>query len=135
MTTIVADTGVIDQIKKYRPQDATTNPSLIYKAALMPEYSSLVDEAVAYGRQHGGSSESEVLACAIDRLCVAFGTEISKAVDGGYVSTEVDARLSFDVKQSVASVCVYAICEPTVPRSRILIKLATTWEGVRRPRS
>eukprot|EP00946_MAST-07B_sp_MAST-7B-sp1_P001006 g1006.t1 len=132
VTTIVADTGVIDQIKKYRPQDATTNPSLIYKAALMPEYSSLVDEAVAYGRQHGGSSESEVLACAIDRLCVAFGTEISKAVDGGYVSTEVDARLSFDVKQSVARARrIIAMYEANgVPRSRILIKLATTWEGV-----
>ena len=132
ITTIVADTGVIDQIKKFRPQDATTNPSLIYKAALMPEYASLVDEAVAYGKANGGDDESEVLACAIDRLCVAFGTEISKAVDGGYVSTEVDARLSFDVEASVARARrIISMYEANgVPRSRILIKLATTWEGV-----
>ena len=84
---------------RYGPQDATTNPSLIYKAATMPQYKALVDEAVAFGKVQSGSAE-EKLACAMDKVAVNFGKEIVKIVPG-YVSTEVDARLSFDAKATV----------------------------------
>lgn len=124
LTTVVADTGDFNSIKKYAPQDATTNPSLIYKAATMEEYAHVVDEAVAYG---GGD-----LSVTMDRLAVGFGTEITKIVPG-YVSTEVDARLSFDAEATVRKgrelVRMYA--EAGVGRERVLIKVAATWEGVR----
>lgn len=123
-TTVVADTGDVNAIKKFSPQDATTNPSLIYKAALMPEYSAIVDEAVAYGK--GDVSTT------MDKLAVAFGTEISKIVPG-YVSTEVDARLSFDKEATVkkARELIKMYNEVGVDKSRILIKIAATWEGIK----
>eukprot|EP00984_Skeletonema_dohrnii_P011973 scaffold4817_cov123-Skeletonema_dohrnii-CCMP3373.AAC.7 len=122
-TTVVADTGDVNAIKKFSPQDATTNPSLIYKAAVMPEYASIVDDAVAYGKGD--------LSLTMDKLAVAFGTEISKIVPG-YVSTEVDARLSFDTEGTInkARDLIKMYNEVGVSKDRILIKIAATWEGV-----
>jgi len=122
-TTVVADSGDFNAIKQYSPQDATTNPSLIYKAALMPEYSSLVDEAVEYGKGD--------LSVTMDKLAVSFGAEISRIVPG-YVSTEVDARLSFDTEGSIAKAreLIQMYSEVGIDKSRILIKLAATWEGI-----
>uniref|UniRef100_A0A7S1EPR1 transaldolase n=1 Tax=Timspurckia oligopyrenoides TaxID=708627 RepID=A0A7S1EPR1_9RHOD len=134
MTVIVADTGDIDSIKKYKPTDATTNPSLIYAASQMPQYKSIVDSAVQYGVENSpnGASVSEVVELVRDKLSALFGAEISKIVPG-YVSIEVDARLSFDYEASVAK--AYRILklaeESGLPRERVLIKLATTWEGCR----
>ncbi|MET1027054.1 MAG: transaldolase [Dongiaceae bacterium] len=131
MTTIVADTGDIDSIKAFEPVDCTTNPTLIYKASQMPAYAHLVKEAKAWGEKNGKTSEERV-AAAFDRLAVAFGTELSRIVPGR-VSTEVDARLSFDTDASIAKakrlIALYE--EAGVPKSRILIKLASTWEGIR----
>ncbi|EJK67845.1 hypothetical protein THAOC_11060 [Thalassiosira oceanica] len=123
LTTVVADSGDFNAIKQYSPQDATTNPSLIYKAALMPEYSSLVNEAVEYGKGD--------LLVTMDKLAVSFGAEISKIVPG-YVSTEVDARLSFDTEGSIAKAreLIQMYSEVGIDKSRILIKLAATWEGI-----
>ena len=123
LTTVVADTGDVNAIKKFSPQDATTNPSLIYKAAVMPEYASIVDDAVAYGKGD--------LSLTMDKLAVAFGTEISKIVPG-YVSTEVDARLSFDTEGTInkARDLIKMYDEVGVSKERILIKIAATWEGV-----
>lgn len=129
-TLVVADSGEIDKIKAFKPQDATTNPSLMNAAARLPEYKHLVDDAVAYARQSGltGGALMELL---LDKLSVNFGCEILKYVPG-YVSTEVDARLSFDAAANVARarriVALYA--EKGVGKERILIKLASTWEGV-----
>lgn len=122
-TTVVADTGDVNAIKKFAPQDATTNPSLIYKAAVMEEYAHLVDEAVAYGEGN--------LAVTMDKLAVAFGTEITKIVPG-YVSTEVDARLSFDTISTIqkARDLISMYEEVGVSKERILIKIAATWEGI-----
>lgn len=122
-TTIVCDTGDINAIKKFSPQDATTNPSLIYKAAVMPEYSNIVDDAVAYGK-----GDVSVI---MDKLAVSFGTEITKIVPG-YVSTEVDARLSFDTEATInkARDIIKMYEEVNVDKSRILIKIAATWEGI-----
>ena len=130
-TTIVADTGDINDIKRFQPTDATTNPSLILKAAKMPEYADLVKQAALYGKANGGAEMKDKLSLAIDNVCVAFGTEISKVIPG-YVSTEVDARLSYDVEGSVrrAKRIIEMYESNGVPRSRVLIKLATTWEGV-----
>lgn len=121
-TTIVADTGDIDAIAKFKPQDATTNPSLIYKAAVMPEYAKLVDDAVKSGKD---------VADVMDKLAVNIGVEITKIVPG-YVSTEVDARLSFDKEGSIAKArrIIDLYKEAGVDKSRILIKLASTWEGI-----
>jgi transaldolase len=131
MTTIVADTGDIDAIKAFEPIDCTTNPTLIFKAAQMPAYAHLVDEARAWGEKNGKTSE-ERLAASFDRLAVAFGTELSRIVPGR-VSTEVDARLSFDIDGSIAKAeRLIALYEQSgVPKSRVLIKLASTWEGIR----
>ena len=130
-TTIVADTGKIDQIKKFQPTDATTNPSLILQAAKLPEYAALVKKAAMYGKTNGGANIEDQLTLAIDNVCVAFGTEITKVIPG-YVSTEVDARLSYDVEKSVARARrIIDMYEANgVGRERVLIKLATTWEGV-----
>ncbi|MCB1117570.1 MAG: transaldolase [Chlamydiia bacterium] len=123
MTTIVADTGEIEEIKRYKPTDATTNPSLIYAASQMDEYQHLVEEAVAYGKGDIGQI--------LDKIFVNFGLEILKIVPGR-VSTEVDARLSFDVDGSIAKgrhlIDLYE--KAGIARERILIKLASTWEGV-----
>eukprot|EP00804_Cyclotella_cryptica_P022175 CCRYP_011637-RA/>CCRYP_011637-RA protein AED:0.10 eAED:0.10 QI:118/1/1/1/0.5/0.2/5/269/308 len=123
LTTVVCDTGDVNAIKKFSPQDATTNPSLIYKAAMMPEYANIVDDAVAYGKGD--------LSLTMDKLAVAFGTEITKIVPG-YVSTEVDARLSFDTEATVkkAKELIKLYEEVGVQKERILIKIAATWEGI-----
>jgi len=123
LTTVVADTGDVNAIKKFSPQDATTNPSLIYKAAMMADYASIVDDAVAYGEGD--------LSVTMDKLAVAFGTEISKIVPG-YVSTEVDARLSFDTEATIkkARELIKMYEEVGISKERILIKIAATWEGI-----
>ena len=131
MTVVVADTGDIESIRAFQPTDCTTNPSLILKAAQMPAYDHLVGEAVAWGRQQVGTQEA-VVAAVCDRLAVNFGTELSKIVPGR-VSTEVDADLSFDTKASVtkAHAIIADYQARGVGRERILIKLASTWEGIR----
>jgi len=123
-TVVVSDTGDVDAIKRLKPQDATTNPSLIYKAASMPQYAHLVDDAIAYGKGD--------LAVIMDKLAVNFGTEITKIVPG-YVSTEVDARLSFDTEATIekARRLIELYKEAGVDKSRILIKIASTWEGIK----
>jgi len=134
VTIVVADTGEFSAMEKYKPQDATTNPSLILKAAILPEYESLMSSAVAYGKGKAGEgmSAAEKVDVVMDRLAVNFGAEISKIVPG-YVSTEVDARLSFDTDATVLRarriIALYA--ELGIPKSRILIKIASTYEGIR----
>ncbi len=125
-TTVVADTGDFGSIKAFTPQDATTNPSLILKAAGMSDYGHLVDRAI----KDAGSGAS--IGTVIDQLLVLFGTEILKIVPGR-VSTEVDARLSFDTAGSVAKAKeIIALYEKAgVARERILIKIASTWEGIK----
>ena len=133
VTTIVCDTGDVEAIKRLKPTDATTNPSLIYKAASLPQYQPLVEDAVAYGKAlPAGTSDEERLAITMDRLAVNFGAEITKIVPG-YVSTEVDARLSFDKESTLARgrriVDLYEALG--IDKSRILIKIASTWEGIK----
>ena len=129
ITTVVADTGEIEEIKKYKPTDATTNPSLIFKASSMPEYQFLIQDALTYGKK--GSTEKEKLERAMDKVFVNFGIEILKIVPGR-VSTEVDARLSFDVEKSIekAHHLIGLYEEAGINRERVLIKLASTWEGI-----
>ncbi len=129
LTTIVADTGEIEEIKKYKPTDATTNPSLIFKASSLPEYQFLIQDAVAYGKQ--GKTKEEQLTRALDKVFVNFGLEILKIVPGR-VSTEVDARLSFDVEGSIekAHTLIKLYEAAGIDRKRVLIKLASTWEGI-----
>lgn len=131
MTTVVADTGDIEAMKKYGPRDATTNPSLILSVAPMPQYKHLVEEAVSYGKSKGGSRQSQI-SLIIDRLAVNIGLEILKIVPGR-VSTEVDARLSFDkagtIRKARELIAMYD--QAKVDRKRILIKVATTWEGIK----
>ncbi|MDF2529782.1 MAG: tal [Gammaproteobacteria bacterium] len=130
MTTVVADTGDIAAIERYSPQDATTNPSLILKAAAMPEYQHLIKEAIAYAKQNF-SDKSQQLKAAINKLAVNFGIEILKLIPGR-VSTEVDARLSFDtaatIKQAHELIELYE--SQGISRERILVKIASTWEGI-----
>lgn len=130
ITTIVADTGEFEEIKKYQPTDATTNPSLILAASNLPEYQFLIEEAVQYGKKKG-TSKSQALELSIEKVFVNFGLEILKIVPGR-VSTEVDARLSFDVEGSIQKAKNYiALYEQAgIPRERILVKLASTWEGI-----
>jgi len=129
-TTVVADTGDIEAIHRHRPQDATTNPSLLYHAAQMPAYRHLVEEAVEEASNQGGSHE-EMAAEFIDQMFVLFGSEILKVVPGR-VSTEVAASLSFDTPGTVAKarklISLYE--KRGVPRERVLIKIASTWEGI-----
>ena len=130
-TTVVADTGDFATLKQYAPQDATTNPSLIFKAAQMPEYSWLLDKAISDGKQSGATG-SALLHSVLDDLLVAFGAEILKIVPGR-VSTETDANLSFDSEALVAKgrqfIALYQ--KHGIPRERILIKIASSWEGIR----
>ncbi|GFN75626.1 transaldolase [Plakobranchus ocellatus] len=130
LTTVVADTGDFEAMKKFKPTDATTNPSLIYAAANMPAYKKLIDDAVSYAKELGGSDEDK-LTNAMDKVCVNFGMEILKIIPGR-VSTEVDARLSFDtdamVKKAQTLIALYK--EAGISKERILIKLSSTWEGV-----
>jgi transaldolase len=130
-TTVVADTGEIDAIKQYKPTDATTNPSLLYKAAQLQEYAPLVDDAIAYGKKLGLEGDA-LVSIIMDKLAVNFGAEITKIVPG-YVSTEVDARLSFDTDATVekALKIIELYNELGIDKSRILIKIASTWEGIR----
>ncbi len=127
MTTIVADTGDMEAIGAFKPTDCTTNPTLILKAAQMEAYRHIVDEAIEWGRSHRA-----VTSQVTDRLAVSFGAELAKIVPGR-VSTEVDADLSFDVEGMVAKGrAIIADYEARgVPRARVLIKLASTWEGIR----
>jgi transaldolase len=129
-TTVVADTGDIEAIAAYRPQDATTNPSLLLKAAQKPEYRPLVDGALtAAEREAAGARRAEAF---MDHLAVAFGAEILKIIPGR-VSTEVDARFSFDTEGTIAKarrlIALYA--ERGIGRDRVLIKVGSTWEGIR----
>ncbi len=130
MTTVVADTGDFDSIKEYRPTDATTNPSLVYAAAQLPRYRNLVDEAVAYGMAKADTLTART-SLVLDRLAVLFGREIL-AIVPGRVSTEVDARLSFDTEGSIrkAGELIKMYEEFGIDRERILIKVASTWEGI-----
>ena len=131
LTTIVADTGDFETMKKFTPRDATTNPSLIYAAAQMPQYKSLVEEAIAFAKSKGGSKKEQV-ALLMDKLAVNFGLEILKIVPGR-VSTEVDARLSFDrvgtLKKAREIIALYD--KAKIDRKRVLIKVASTWEGIK----
>eukprot|EP00669_Euglena_mutabilis_P008435 TRINITY_DN3491_c0_g1_i1.p1 TRINITY_DN3491_c0_g1~~TRINITY_DN3491_c0_g1_i1.p1 ORF type:complete len:344 (-),score=163.57 TRINITY_DN3491_c0_g1_i1:213-1199(-) len=130
-TTVVADTANFALIEKYSPQDTTTNPSLLFSVVGVPEYAALVDEALDYGASVANEIDGQVEE-AILKLGVLFGREILKVVPGR-VSTEVDARLSFDTEKSVATarkiIAMYK--ELGIPSDRILIKLASTWEGIR----
>lgn len=127
---VVADTGDFAGIRKFQPRDATTNPSLIAKAATMPEYRDLVDKSITDARGKASTS-MDFLGLALDKLFVAFGVEILKIVPGR-VSTEVDARLSFDVQGSVdkARTLIVLYEQAGMSRERVLIKLAATWEGI-----
>lgn len=127
MTSVVADTGDIEAIKQFSPQDATTNPSLIYKAAQLPQYQSLITDSVNWAKQQDG----DLLEDTLDKLSVSIGCEILNIVPG-YVSTEVDARLSFDTVATInkARKLVTLYEEANIERSRILIKIASTWEGI-----
>jgi transaldolase len=131
MTTVVADTGDFDAIAQYSPEDATTNPSLLLKAAQMPAYRGLVDSIVAT-TMNGRQSSPEQLADCMDRLAVGFGEKILEKIPGR-VSTEVDARLSFDTNASIAKArhLINLYDQAGIGRERILIKMASTWEGIR----
>ncbi len=135
-TTIVADTGDIDSIARNKPQDATTNPSLIAKAAQMPQYADLIREAIDLGRKDAakiaGHSQKQLLNAILDRLSVIFGLRIL-AIVPGRVSVEVDARLSFDEDATVEKGrhLIRMFDECGISKERILIKIASTWEGIR----
>lgn len=132
-TVVVADTGDIGAIEKFTPRDATTNPSLITAAAQMPKYQSIVDDTLKGARETKGASASaaDVVSLAFDRLAVSFGLEILKIIPGR-VSTEVDARLSFDTDATIAKgrdlIAQYEAAG--IDRKRVLIKVAATWEGI-----
>ncbi|RMZ78684.1 hypothetical protein DV738_g3743, partial [Chaetothyriales sp. CBS 135597] len=130
-TTVVCDSGDFITIEKYKPQDATTNPSLILAASKKPEYAKLIDHAVEYGKQHGKTIDDQVEAT-LDRLLVEFGKEILKIVPGK-VSTEVDAKLSFDTQKSVekARHIIDLYKEAGIGKERVLIKIASTYEGIK----
>ena len=131
LTVVVADTGDIDAIRQYKPEDATTNPSLILSAAALPQYAPLIDEAIAYGKQQS-QDKAQQLVDAEDKLAVNIGLEILKLVPGR-VSTEVDARLSYDTEATVAKARkLIALYEAAgINKNRILIKIASTWQGIR----
>lgn len=130
-TTVVADTGDIDAIAAFQPQDATTNPSLVLKAAEMPQYDHLIVDAIAWAKEQS-DDKSQQLVDASDKLAVNIGVEILKTVPGR-ISTEVDARLSFDKESSLvkARKLIAMYQEAGIEKERILIKLASTWEGIR----
>src|SRR5688572_3568461 len=130
-STVVADTGDLESIKRYKPEDATTNPSLIFKAAQQPQYSDLLEEAIHYASKTPGDAAARREA-GLDKLIVSFGREILKIVPGR-VSTEVDAALSFDTKATInkANRLIEMYEYSGVERERVLIKIASTWEGIR----
>ena len=131
MTVVVADTGDIDAIKKYQPQDATTNPSLILSASALPQYTPLIDEAIAYAKAQS-ADKAQQLIDAEDKLAVNIGLEILKIVPGR-ISTEVDARLSYDTQATVekARKLISLYNAAGISNDRILIKIASTWQGIR----
>jgi transaldolase len=132
MTTVVADTGDFGAIAEYKPQDATTNPSLLYKSAQMPQYRELVEDAILFGTRQGGGDALSQTRAAMDKLAVNFGTEILKIVPGR-VSTEIDARLSFDtdatLRRAETLVELYQAAGVD-PSTHVLFKIASTWEGI-----
>ncbi|KAJ5165435.1 Aldolase-type TIM barrel [Penicillium coprophilum] len=130
-TVVVCDSGDFATIGKYKPQDATTNPSLILAASKKPEYAALIDTAVAYGKQHGKTLDEQVEAT-LDRLLVQFGKEILNIIPGK-VSTEVDAKLSFDTEGSVnkALEIIKLYADNGISKDRVLIKIASTYEGIK----
>ena len=131
VTTVVADTGDVDAIKKYAPVDATTNPSLLLKAADIPQYAALLDDAIVWAKSESADTAQQV-ADASDKLAVLIGKEIVGVIPGR-ISTEVDARLSFDTEATVAKaqklIAMYA--DEGISKDRILIKIASTWEGIK----
>ena len=134
MTVVVADTGDIQQIEKFKPQDATTNPSLITAAAQMPEYQGIVDDTLTQAQKDAGAgaSQATIVKLAFERLAVAFGLKILQIIPGR-VSTEVDARLSYNTEATVktAREIIKQYEEKGVSRERVLIKIASTWEGIK----
>lgn len=133
MTRVVADTGDFRSIQQFKPQDATTNPSLVQAAAQMPEYADVVQGALSWAQQHlPGASREQQAAAALDQLAVEFGLRILDIIPGR-VSTEVDARLSFDTAATIekAHAIIAKYEERGQSRERILIKIASTWEGIR----
>jgi transaldolase len=133
-TKVVADSGDINSIEKFKPQDSTTNPSLIAAAAEKPEYQGIVDDVLHQAKQDAGpnASDKDVAALAFKSLAVAFGRKILDIVPGR-VSTEVDARLSYDTDKSLAAArdIIAQYDKAGISRERVLIKLASTWEGIR----
>ena len=131
MTTVVADTGDIDAIGQYQPEDATTNPSLILKAAQIPEYQQYIDQSITYAKQQSENNEQQLVDAA-DMLAVTIGLEILKVVPGR-VSTEVDARLSFNTEATIAKArkLIKLYNQAGISNDRILIKIASTWEGIK----
>lgn len=134
MTVIVADTGDIEAIRQFTPRDATTNPSLILAAAQIPAYQDLIDRSLRESRQLLGAEASaeDVVAEALDEISVTFGKEILRIVPGR-VSTEVDARLSYDTEATIAKArkLISLYNQAGISNSRVLIKIASTWEGIR----
>jgi transaldolase len=130
-TRVVADTGDFGSIKEFAPEDATTNPSLIFKAAQMPEYKYLLDKAIADNRGASGA-KPELVSKVMDSLLISFGTEILKIIPGR-VSTETDAILSFDVESLLAKArrFIDLYQKNGISRERVLIKIASTWEGIK----
>jgi len=130
MTTVVADTGDFEAFAQYKPQDATTNPSLLYKAAQLPQYRHLVEDAAVFGATKGTDPQSRAR-WAMERLAVNFGAEILKIVPGR-VSTEIDARMSFDTEGTLrhADELLELYDEAGIDTSRVLFKIASTWEGI-----
>lgn len=131
MTTVVADTGDIEAVRRLKPVDCTTNPSIVLKALGSPEFADTMDEALAWGARQNGGAEARVAAVA-DRLAVSVGAALA-AIVPGRVSTEVDADLSFDAAASIARAeeIIDDYAERQIGRERILVKLASTWEGIR----
>ncbi len=132
MTIAVCDTGDLKSIEKFKPQDATTNPSLITAAAQMAEYADVVDGALRWAEGQAKGDEKKIVGLALDRLAVEFGLRILKIVKGR-VSTEVDARLSFDTQKTIEK-GRYLISQYNaagITNDRVLIKIASTWEGIR----
>jgi transaldolase len=134
MTVVVADTGDINSIKQYKPTDSTTNPSLIAAAAGMPEYQHIVDSVLQEAREKAGdkATDKEVAAAAFKTLAVAFGRKILEIVPGR-VSTEVDARMSYDTEKTMqqAREIIRQYADAGISRERVLIKIASTWEGIK----
>ncbi|MEH2140136.1 transaldolase [Nostoc sp.] len=134
VTVVVADTGDIQAIEKFKPQDATTNPSLITAAAQMPEYQGIVDQTLLQAKKDAGAgaTQAQIVSLAFDRLAVAFGLKILQIIPGR-VSTEVDARLSYDTEATLtkARELIAQYKAAGIGRDRVLIKIATTWEGIR----